>query len=167
MADSLCEFRRGGRRQLQGPGRYLRNLERAQWRRLSGHAVASTYTALVKKASPAIRAADPTAAILAPALSNTDSTARTWLQSCFQDGLLNYVDAVSVHPYSASTPEAVVPDYAAINSLITQYHPSGSIPIVSSEWGWSTTQVTAQQQGDYLARMFLVNFSQGIPLSCW
>ena len=33
--------------------------------------------------------------------------------------------------------------------------------------GGRTTHVTAQQQGDYLARMFLVNFSQGVPLSCW
>ena len=60
-----------------------------------------------------------------------------------------------------------VPNYAAINNLITQYHPSGSIPIVSSECGWSLTNVTAQQQADYMARMFLVNSSQHIPLSCW
>ena len=130
-------------------------------------AVASTYTALVKKAAPAIRAADSTAAILGPALSCTNSTAQNWLQSCFTDGLLNYVDAVSVHPYSASTPEAVVPDYAAINSLITQYHSRVRSPSYRRNGGGLTTQVTAQHQGDYLARMFLVNFSQGIPLSCW
>ena len=48
------------------------------------------------------------------------------------------------------------------------------MPIVSSEWGYSTasgglcTSVpTAQLQGDYLARTFLVNLSQGIPLSIW
>ena len=29
------------------------------------------------------------------------------------------------------------------------------------------TMVTAQTQGDYLARIFLVNLSQGIPLSFW
>jgi polysaccharide biosynthesis protein PslG len=127
---------------------------------------AYTYVNLVKKAAPAIRAADPTAAILGPALSNVGSTAQTWLQSCCGYGLLNYVDAVSVHTY-ADTPEEVVPDYAAVKSLITQYHPSGSIPIVSSEVGWSLTNFTAQQQADYMARMYLVNFSQGIPLSCW
>ena len=39
---------------------------------------------------------------------------------------------------------------------------------MSSECGWTTTQpITAQTQGDYLARYFLVNFSQGIPLSNW
>ena len=61
----------------------------------------------------------------------------------------------------------MVSDYATVKSLIKTYHRSGSIPIVSSEWGWPSDVVTAQQQGDYLARMFLVNFSQGIPLSVW
>ena len=50
-----------------------------------------------------------------------------------------------------------------------------TVPIVSSEWGYSTGTVgasytpvsTAQLQGDYLARSFLVNLSQGIPLSIW
>ena len=50
-----------------------------------------------------------------------------------------------------------------------------TLPIVSSEWGYSTGTVgtaytpvaTAQLQGDYLARMMLVNLSQGIPLSIW
>ena len=38
---------------------------------------------------------------------------------------------------------------------------------MSSECGWSTTQVSAQTQGDYAARLNLVNLSQGIPLSVW
>ena len=43
------------------------------------------------------------------------------------------------------------------------------MPIASSEWGYSTTEpgITAQVQGDYLARMMLVNISQGIVLSNW
>ena len=39
------------------------------------------------------------------------------------------------------------------------------MPIVSSEFGYPTTAVTPQTQGDYLARSFLINLSQGIPIS--
>ena len=88
---------------------------------------------------------------------------------CCQQGLLNLVDAVSIHPYrwspTVENPETLVPDYASIKSLISTYHPSGSIPIVSSEFGYPTTAVTPQTQGDYLARSFLINLSQGIPIS--
>ena len=43
-----------------------------------------------------------------------------------------------------------------------------TVPIVSGEWGYSTSiPISAQTQGDYLARSFLVNLSQGIPLSIW
>ena len=47
------------------------------------------------------------------------------------------------------------------------------VPIVDSEWGWSVGSgglrpvATAALQGDYLARSWLVNLSQGVPLSIW
>ena len=62
-------------------------------------------------------------------------------------------------------PETLVSDYASIKSLISTYHPSGAIPIVSSEFGYPTTAVAPQTQGDYLVRSFLINLSQGIPIS--
>ena len=53
--------------------------------------------------------------------------------------------------------------------MIHTYHPNGTMPIVSSEWGYSTAMpgITAQLQGDYLARTFLINISQGIVQSNW
>ena len=41
--------------------------------------------------------------------------------------------------------------------------------IVCSEWGYSSQigGLTAQRQGDYLARSYLVNLSQGVPLTIW
>jgi hypothetical protein len=123
--------------------------------------------AVAKQAIPAMRAADPNCTIVGPAVESIESPAQSWLTTCFQQGLLNLVDAVSVQPYRSASPETAVNDYAAVKSLITEYHRHGSIPIVSSEWGYSATTVTAQTQGDYLARMYLVNLSQGIPLSIW
>ena len=127
---------------------------------------ASEYMALVNDVVPVIRQADPNSAIIGPALNKIDTA---FLTSVFQMGLLNKVDAVSIHPYRAGPPETVTTDrtYAVIRSLMAEH--GKSLPIVSSEWGYSTTWpgVTAQRQGDYLARMFLVNLSQGIPLSIW
>ena len=126
------------------------------------------YMNLVDQVVPAMRAADPNSTIVAPALSGFNTA---YMQTCFSGGLLNLVNGVSVHPYGIATPEAVASSYATVRALINQYHPGGTVPIVSSEWGYPNTiyspGLTAQQQGDYLARSFSVNLSQGIPLSIW
>jgi polysaccharide biosynthesis protein PslG len=132
----------------------------------------SQYMALANKALPAMRQADPDCTIVAPATTGVDIT---FLKGCFDRGLLNYANAISVHPYRSGNnpaPESVLADYAAVRTLINEYKPD--VPIVSSEWGWSTAPgftnwdgISAQTQGDYLARMFLINASQDIPLSFW
>ena len=82
------------------------------------------------------------------------------------------MDAISVHPYRTTAPETVVADYTTIGALVNRYR--SQMPIVSSEWGYSCYGTsdqflagTAQDQGDYLARMLLVNYSQGIRFSNW
>ena len=75
-----------------------------------GSQIVDNYMAFVQQVAPAIRAADPTAPILGPAinLNNTSSegvSGTNWLTGCLQQGLLNYVDAVSLHPY-ANPPNA-------------------------------------------------------------
>ena len=137
---------------------------------------ASTYMTLAKQAIPAMRQADPNCTILGPAVSNIDaSIGQNYLTTCFQQGLLNLVDAVSVHPYRDATPgnpETVAADYTAVRNAMQTYG-GKTLPILDSEWGWSVGSgglrpvATAQLQGDYLARSFLINFSQGIPLSTW
>jgi hypothetical protein len=130
------------------------------------------YMALANTALPAMRLADPNCTIVAPATTGIDLT---FLRGCFDRGLLNYANAISVHPYRSGdnpAPESVLADYAAVRTLTNQYKPG--VPIVSSEWGWSTAPgftntngISAQTQGDYLARMLLINASESIPLSFW
>lgn len=130
------------------------------------------YMALANLVLPAIREADPTCTLLAPATTGVDYA---FLDSCFRRGLHHYVDAISVHPYrheSSPDPESVVADYAVLRQLLNKYKPG--MPIVCSEWGWSTSPgftatngISAETQGNYLARMFLVNLSERIPLSSW
>jgi hypothetical protein len=125
------------------------------------------YYALAVETSRALRQADPTAPIVAPA-TGLDMP---WLEGLFARGLLAHVDGVSVHAARAlAPPETAVADYATLRALMARYT-STPLPIVSSEWGYSSTthqgQVVEDVQARFLARQFLVNLSQGIPLHIW
>ena len=76
-----------------------------------GGANADQYMALANLAVPAIRNADPNATIIGPATCpSSTGIDTTFLTSCFnygtrypgQKGLLDLVDAVSVHPYQST-----------------------------------------------------------------
>lgn len=128
------------------------------------------YMAWCKAVVPAIREADPTACIIAPA---TSGIAMTFLDECFERGLLELVDGVSVHPYrsAAQGPETALPEYRRLESLISKYCSERgierTIPILSGEWGYTTTEMSREQHGKYLARQWLTNMSAGIPISIW
>ena len=132
---------------------------------------ADDYAALVIECAKAIRAADPDAVILAPASSGFPWS---FLERIFEKGVLEHIDEVSVHPYRSSPPETVAEDYARLRELIAKNLPAGrkAPPIVSGEWGYSTLHhggkpFSPEVQGMYLAREFLTNIAEGIPLSIW
>ncbi|HUA65422.1 MAG TPA: DUF4838 domain-containing protein [Alphaproteobacteria bacterium] len=125
------------------------------------------YAALALAAARAIRAADPQACIVGPTTSGFDWN---FLEAVFKSGLLNYLDAVSVHPYRQQSPETAASDFARLRSLIAHYAPAGkTIPILSGEWGYSTSWkgVSEQRQADYAVREQLSNLLNGVPLSIW
>jgi hypothetical protein len=128
------------------------------------------YCKLVEAAAQAIKKADPDAFVVAPA---TSTIPFDWLESCFKKGLLNWIDALTVHPYRPQSPETVIKDYARLRELIARYAPQGKkIPIISGEWGyssvnWDSSRLSDQKQGQYLARMFLINLQQNVPISIW
>jgi hypothetical protein len=75
-----------------------------------------------------------------------------------------------VHPYRNPTlgPETAAGEYKVLATLIEQYKPVGKeIPIISGEWGYSTSYLSDTLQGKYLARQWLHNMAQGIPISIW
>ena len=123
------------------------------------------YGALALETARAIKAADPNATVLAPGSSGIPLD---FLETVFKTGLLNYVDAVSMHPYRDGMPESAPNDYAAVRVLVHRYAPAGrGIPIVSSEWGYSTVNVSDATQSQYLTRQWLSNLSDGVRLSIW
>ena len=105
--------------------------------------------ATVNLAVPAIRAADPNATIIGPATCPSGTGIdTTFLTSCFnygqrypgQKGLLDLVDAVSVHPYQSTNGEYArirgprrtwyTNTYTPLTTLMKQYHSNVALPIV-------------------------------------
>ncbi len=132
-----------------------------------GHATPAQYAKLAIEVGRAIHTADPHALYVGPALAGMD---RPWLKQILQDGVLKEFDAITVHPYRQTPPETVVADYANFRQLIAHYAPAGKVvPLISGEWGYSTTWMKgdADRQGKYLAREFLTNLMDHIPLSIW
>jgi hypothetical protein len=77
------------------------------------------------------------------------------------------VDAVSVHPYGASHPEAAADFYADVRGLIARYATRRTVPIVVTEWGYRVEGLGPEGQADFLLRALAVNRREGIPLTIW
>jgi hypothetical protein len=125
------------------------------------------YIKLALEVGKAIRQVAPEETYIGPATSQIDLK---FLEECFKAGLLEYWDAVSVHPYRQKPPETVTPEYAQLRQLIARYAPPGKqIPVLSGEWGYSAVwrNFNAQLQGKYLPRQFLINLMNQVPLSIW
>jgi hypothetical protein len=132
---------------------------------------AEQYTTLALAAAKAIRAIDPEATIVGPA-----SSGFPWdfLETFLKSGILEYLDAVSVHPYREYRrgPETAAADYEKLRQLIDRYAPTarrGKIPILSGEWGYAshTRGVTLETRAAFAARQQLANLLNGVPLSIW
>ena len=132
---------------------------------------ARQYAALALTTAKAIRAAEPKATIIGPA-----SAGFPWefLETFLKSGVLEYLDAVSVHPYRnpKSPPETAAADYQKLRSMVNRYAPPSRkqpIPILSGEWGYSTYTrgVALETQAAFAARQQLSNLLNGVPLSIW
>ena len=132
--------------------------------------IVDDYCDLVKATATVIKKADKTGLVVAPA---TSTIPFGWLEDCFKKGLLQWIDAMTVHPYRPKRPETVIKDYYRLRELIKRYTPQGKEPpIISGEWGyslinWDNSRITEQQQARYLVRMFLVNLYQNVSVSIW
>jgi len=128
------------------------------------------YNALALATCRAVRQADPKATIIGPA---TSEVPMPFLESFCASGALEYLDAVSIHPYRnpRKAPETAAEDYAKLRRLIERYAPASrkQMPIISGEWGYSsnTRGVSTQVQAAFLVRQQLANLLQGVPLSIW
>ena len=140
------------------------------------HMTAAQYAALVTSVGKAVRANPAIASelLMGPSMSVMSCE---YMKSMKALGALQYVDAVSVHAYVSGAPEQTRWQFDAIKKIV-----GPSMPVVSGEWGWATctgpsgapvnciggTQpdvVSEADQAMYVARQWLVNALERIPLS--
>lgn len=128
------------------------------------------YTALALATCKAVKSAVPEATIIGPASSETPWP---FLETFLSAGVLEYLDAVSIHPYRnySKSPETAATDYKKLRELIERYAPQDKkqMPIISSEWGYSTALKanSLEAQAANIVRMQLSNLMCGIPISIW
>jgi polysaccharide biosynthesis protein PslG len=125
---------------------------------------ATNYMSMVHAAVAAIRAQSPDEWIVGAStgLINLD-----YLRTCVAQGLLNDIDAITVHPYNGTFPEANGPYFDTLRLFIEQSAPVGkSIPIFVSEDGVDNA-TASDLRTQYAQREPLFNLVQGIPLTFW
>jgi len=124
------------------------------------------YGALLLETADAIRRADPTAFIVAPATSGYDWPFWTALGKM---GAFEKLDAVTVHSYGLEIPEQVGPLYIQLAAFLRRYSPAWKLPVLSSEWGYTSVRggISEEQQAQYLVRQWLVNLAHDVNLSIW
>jgi len=110
---------------------------------------------------------------IGPAVAGFDLA---FLNTTFQNQVLGYFDAVSVHPFRSGKPETVLTDYLSLTALITKSNPNKPQSIISGRWGWSTCgpcspssdlQIALSTQGKFLARQWLANTLGDVRVSIY
>lgn len=127
------------------------------------------YTALAVTVAKAFQASAPNERLIGPATSGLEFN---FLEACFQSGLLDQWSAVSVHPYRQRNPETVAGEYDLLREAIDRHKGNNAqkpVDIFSGEWGYSSAWrgMNEERQAEMLARQFLTNIANGIPLSIW
>lgn len=123
------------------------------------------YAELVKVTAPVIREANPDAVIAGCATAHVDLP---FLRTAFENGVLDHIDIVTVHPYRQQPPESAAEDIAAVRDMITEFT-DRDIAIWTGEWGYNTfwSEVSEKGQAKCLARMMVSNLAAGVENSIW
>jgi hypothetical protein len=131
---------------------------------------ASDYSLLAKTVITAMRKTNPKITIIAPALGHDPKTGKPdleYLEYTFQEGLLDYIDGISIHPYPTKNPEASYSYYEQTKTLIDKYSKGRNIPILCTETGypiqWADNDLITH--ANYIERQLLINFSLKIPIT--
>lgn len=98
---------------------------------------------------------------------------QNYLELVCKEGILDYVDAISVHPYRLnSTPEGYITESHPLAKAIIDKYAHKHIPIVCTEMGYSTAvrtgsgvvNINQEQQANYLMRSLLIFDLLNYPL---
>ncbi len=129
------------------------------------------YVELLEVAYTTIKSIIPDATVIGGAMAlENGEVPETWFRDVLEAGALNYMDAVSYHPYST------VPEYGtfykSINELRNIMSDYGAVlPIWVTEIGWPVTDkqysATERQSAEYLARTYVLGTAAGVDKIFW
>ncbi|GCE30043.1 hypothetical protein KDA_55270 [Dictyobacter alpinus] len=134
----------------------------------------SCYVQLLKTAYQAVKAVNTNITVVGGAVAEDESG---WFDGIFQGGGLQYMDAVSGHPYTDK--QTAAPENTAGTSLdqqmiglegaIKQYNNGQPKPIWISELGWPTccAHVNETDQANYLVRGAVLALAGGVQKFFW
>lgn len=133
----------------------------------------AAFAKLAEQTCLAMRAADAHVKIIGPAVARLpdrfDILHNNFFKTFIQTPAKNCFDAISIHPYRRSyVPETAIDDYQnKVATFIEAYADAGRMPtpIVDSEWGYSTSEVSPEQQAAYAMRIRLADLMAGVPLT--
>jgi hypothetical protein len=157
------------------------------WSSSDGGPDPELYAELIRTTAPALRTADPDGAIVVGALVfgplarildliGLGINGPRFLETVAATGVLPLVDEVTIHLHRHNAPETAAADIQDARDVLDDAgHP---LPVSSGEWGYSTYDPTApatgtnylpavslNRQASYVARMLLLNYSQGLRRS--
>ncbi|WP_439693617.1 GH39 family glycosyl hydrolase [Curtobacterium sp. SP.BCo] len=148
-----------------------------EWNNFHGRfpSTPEAYLPLAEVTFHAIRSADPSARVVGPGVNAVSQKERDWMDRWFAAGGAQWVDAISVHPYSHPwAPEQCVNGTGCIEATLAALHaqsashPSASgspAPIWITEVGWPATGVTGVGEADlaaYLVRTHVLAAQNGV-----
>jgi hypothetical protein len=122
------------------------------------------YMDMLSVTSDHVKSVDPGTTVVGPGNAGMGFKLE-WLQEFFELGGLDYVDAVSAHPYvQPAAPEALAGDLDTIRQMILNENDNVAKPIWLTEMGWATRDgwVSDQSQADYLVRVMALSFGHGV-----
>lgn len=125
---------------------------------------ADCYFPILKAAYEKVKAASPNTLVLGPANGNQDDP---FLTELYRIGGLNYLDAVTYHPY-VPVPELLAPDIQGAQSRIREYNNGADKPIWLTEFGWTASGgLSEATQANYLVRAEVIALANGVERLFW
>ncbi|HBG05168.1 MAG: hypothetical protein A2075_02730 [Geobacteraceae bacterium GWC2_58_44] len=116
---------------------------------------AESYLALVKSAAPPVRAANRQAVILAGAATSAGMRSG-WVEALVRQGVLNYADGISIHPYvhcePDKSPEAWIAFVGAFAEKLQRANGGKEVPLYITEMGWPSHQGACGSSPETVAR---------------
>lgn len=129
---------------------------------------ADCYLPLLQTAYTAIKASHPDVKVIAPSLAGVP---HSWLQRLVDLGGLDYLDALSFHPYRyPGAPESLASALQQVREYVRDHNDGEDVPIWLTEIGWPTHEgggTTEAQQAQYLVRAQTLAFANGVEQVSW